>query len=268
MVNNVSESNQYSSIRDELERNDSLITGTPIGFRLDGKKFHEFTKLNKLDKPFDSRFITVMGNVSSDLVTFCDNIEAAYVQSDEINLITNRNFSLHRRRKEKLCSILASKATISFLRNWKTIFGTDCEGSPIFDCRAFLICNKSQLTRYLSWRQVDCHLNCTFAELLKREMDASGSSATEATRMIQESRLNFKQQLAQKFQVDNLRLPQIHRLGLTISKIFLRDNGHTCDASNKIISLMNIHENLYAGTSSLIATAKGSTVHWLFYIFK
>ena len=107
-----------------------LYKRTPVIIRLDGKAAHTFTR--GFDKPFDMRFINAMQYTMFNL---CEQIEGAvfgYTQSDEITLVlvdykTLETQSWFNYRTDKICSVAASIATLSFdryFRHWQNIIST------------------------------------------------------------------------------------------------------------------------------------------------
>lgn len=64
------------------------------------------------------------------------------------------------RRASKLTSLLVSLFSASYVRGWSTHFpDTPLLSTPCFDCRAVLYPTDDCLRDYLSWRQVDTHIN-------------------------------------------------------------------------------------------------------------
>lgn len=115
------------------------------------------------------------------------DITFAYGVSDEYSFIFDRNTSLFERRRDKLCSTVVSTFTSAYIYYWPTYFnnpnlelpesyapasttatsasasGALCELRsdflPSFDARAVIYPTALNLRDYLSWRQVDCHIN-------------------------------------------------------------------------------------------------------------
>lgn len=158
----------------ESASNYILPYNLPIVVRIDGNCFHTVTK--GLDKPFDEVFLKVMQNTTSFLVEDIQGCEFGYVESDEISLVIKNNFesAYFNNRVEKLCSILASKATVKFneyLRYEGALLaesGQDRKAekianmlnqSPIFDCRCFIV-PQYDLPNYILHRVRDAYRNC------------------------------------------------------------------------------------------------------------
>ena len=158
-----------------------LIKRCPVICRIDGKAHHNFTR--GFTKPFDEVYIKTMQETAKYL---CENIQGvvlSYQQSDEITLVmvdykelnTSPYFDYE---VQKLCSIIASMATMAFnkffIMNTSYIRASvsrfdnaDCLGSvyekavqkgAMFDCRCFNL-PKEEVTNNLYWRQLDCSRN-------------------------------------------------------------------------------------------------------------
>jgi tRNA(His) 5'-end guanylyltransferase len=149
-----------NSIGDRMKRYEKVSSGkltcrTPVIIRVDGRSFHNFPR--KLEKPFDPIFIEVMQEVAKDLVELDGTCVAAYVQSDEISILLKDWSSLEsqpffQNKIQKLCSIFASKATSSFIKNWMLL--NDDLIDVQFDARCFNI-PREDLVNYFIWRQQD-----------------------------------------------------------------------------------------------------------------
>ena len=94
-----------------------LLRRTPVAIRIDGRAFHTFTK--KFKKPFDP---VLMETMQQTMLYLCENIQGCilgYTQSDEITLILCDFEKLDSGawfdyEVQKLCSVSASMATLSF----------------------------------------------------------------------------------------------------------------------------------------------------------
>lgn len=164
-----------------------LMRRTPVMIRIDGKAFHTFTK--GFQKPFDTILIKSMQETTKYL---CENIQGCvlgYTQSDEITLVLvdYQNFETAAwfdYEVQKMCSIAASMATMSFNRFFAR--GVDAfaerleadeineaeneknkllctyrkavEKGAMFDARVFNI-PKEEVTNCIYWRQLDASRN-------------------------------------------------------------------------------------------------------------
>lgn len=141
----------------------------PVIIRIDGKAFHSLTK--NADKPFDAHIEQLMDATALALCRQVQNVQVAYVQSDEISLL------LHGYKKltsqawfdnniQKMVSVAASIATAAF--NWKA-FELECMSGKFlrkfegklpahFDARAYIL-PECEVNNYFIWRQQDASRN-------------------------------------------------------------------------------------------------------------
>ena len=161
-----------------------LMRRCPVAIRIDGKAFHTFTR--GFHKPFDEVLIKSMQETMKYL---CENIQGCvlgYTQSNEITLILVDYKKLTSSawfdyEVQKICSIVASMATMAFnkffkknVENYYESF-TDYIPSPLdlnvgsayeiaiekgatFDARCFNI-PKEEVTNLVYWRQLDASRN-------------------------------------------------------------------------------------------------------------
>ena len=171
-----------------------LMRRCPVAIRIDGKAFHTFTR--GFQKPFDKVLIETMQKTMKYL---CENIQGCvlgYTQSDEITLILVDYKKLNSSawfdyEIQKMCSIVASMATIAFNRIFKEniekendLFSDEwlnngefnpnyknkelidlwkihkiaLEKGAMFDARCFNI-PKEEVTNLIYWRQLDASRN-------------------------------------------------------------------------------------------------------------
>lgn len=165
-----------------------LMRRTPVIIRIDGKAFHTFTR--GFQKPFDEVLIKTMQETTKYL---CENIQGCvlgYTQSDEISLVLVdyqrfESSAWFDYEIQKMCSIVASMATMAFNKYFKenvkeyashipyygTIYPCDEKEQKymnilnnaigkgaIFDARVFNI-PKEEVTNCIYWRQLDASRN-------------------------------------------------------------------------------------------------------------
>lgn len=95
---------------------------TPAIIRIDGCRFSKFTR--GLKKPFDENFMNVMTQTAKYLCENIQNIQMAYVASDEISLLlvdyTNPNTDAwFGYNTQKMTSVSASMTTLMFNKYWR-----------------------------------------------------------------------------------------------------------------------------------------------------
>jgi len=132
----------------------------PICVRLDGKNFSKWTK--DIEKPFDHEFCTNMIRVTEFLVKETQ-ATVGYTQSDEITLIyfsCNRDSQLYFDGKiMKMCSVLASMATVEFNNLAKQSLKFKSKKSAYFDCRVWQVPTLKEAINVLVWREADATKN-------------------------------------------------------------------------------------------------------------
>lgn len=179
----------YEKVTDQ-----KLIRRMPVIIRLDGRRFHSFTRGFK--KPFDDILIDSMQKTALYLCKNIQNCVLAYTQSDEISLllIDYKDFDTQPwfdNRIQKIVSTSAALATIRFkevfenniekfgyknIPNWggtnewlteqqqKDLTYINYLSNAIeikykgFDSRCFNL-SKDEVANYFFWRQQDCIRN-------------------------------------------------------------------------------------------------------------
>ena len=154
----------------------TVPTESPYIIRLDGCSFHTFTR--GMTRPFDMRLVSSMEETTKDLVLKV-GATTGFTQSDEISLlfpacdILAGQTHLYNGRVQKLCSIVASYATLCFNKhlashNWEASDGSqDLKGKvstgAFFDARLMIV-DRDQAADCFAWRQVfDCQRNAVMA---------------------------------------------------------------------------------------------------------
>ena len=87
----------------------------------------------------------------------------------------NKNAKLFNRREDKILSCTLSLFSSAYVMHFSKYFaasGKQLPSIPSFDARIVLYPSLADLKAYLSWRQVDCHINnlynTTFWALVQR----------------------------------------------------------------------------------------------------
>lgn len=155
-----------------------LIRRMPVVIRIDGKAFHTFTR--GFRKPFDELLIETMQETTKYLCEHIQGCVFGYTQSDEITLILVDykkldSSSWYDSEVQKMCSISASMATMSFNRIFEDKVYAYCQKTyddlsymealnkavdkgAMFDARCFNI-PKEEVTNCVYWRQLDASRN-------------------------------------------------------------------------------------------------------------
>lgn len=140
-----------------------MLPETYIVVRIDGKKFHEFSKHYNFEKPNDERALKLMNASAKNVVLkYKNDVVLAFGESDEYSFILKKDTSLFKRRRDKLSSLFVSLFTANYVALWSKFFpGTalDYKHLPFFDSRCVCYPNLSTIKDYLCWRYVDTHIN-------------------------------------------------------------------------------------------------------------
>jgi tRNA(His) 5'-end guanylyltransferase len=182
-----------------------ILPDTWVVIRVDGRSFTRFTS-TKFEKPFDIRFRDAMVQAAQALVKEMHGIYA-YTESDEISVLFQPNWTLFDRELEKLVSISASLASSVF---------TMAIGEAVqFDSRVWVGINCSLVVDYFRWRQADaarCALNGWCYWTLRK----AGKSLTEATSLLENASVAFKNELLFQHRINFNELPLWQRRGIGI----------------------------------------------------
>ena len=153
--------------------------------RIDGRGFHKLSNHYGFAKPNDQRALNLMNAAAMHVVRSISDLCFAYGVSDEYSFVFDRNTTLFDRRRDKLVSTVVSTFTAAYTLLWPQHFtapssshtaslsetnssipsslpsipGLDLTHLPTFDGRAVVYPSTANLRDYLSWRQVDCHIN-------------------------------------------------------------------------------------------------------------
>lgn len=153
---------RFGYVRD-FETHDTLLPQTYIVVRIDGKKFHEFSKHYDFAKPNDERALRLMNACAKNVVMqYRTDLILAYGESDEYSFILRRDSALFNRRSDKIATLFVSLFTANYVALWPKFFtdrALDGKHLPYFDSRCVVYPNLTAVKDYLSWRFVDTHIN-------------------------------------------------------------------------------------------------------------
>lgn len=139
-----------------------------------------FSEAHSFTKPNDRRALELMNASATAILRALPDIILGFGISDEYSFILRRSAELFERREAKLVSTVVSTFTAYYVHLWPTYFPDsplDATHLPTFDGRAVVYASNAELRDYVSWRQVDAHINnlynTTFwALILKGGLDA------------------------------------------------------------------------------------------------
>ena len=201
----------------EFEKIDAGVTlhpGIPVCIRLDGRGFHNVTK--KCERPFDPVLRKVMERVTEDVVNEC-GAAIGYTQSDEISLVLSPGKSLSTMyfggRVQKLCSILASVASVSF-NEYVEEFDLESVTSPgYFDCRCWNVPTMEFAADVIMWRQRDAIKNSISMAALSKfsHVQLLNKNGMEKILMLKDAGIDYYSYRAQDRQGIILRKTLVNR---------------------------------------------------------
>ncbi|CAG5125630.1 unnamed protein product [Candidula unifasciata] len=200
------------------EIEDRCLLGCWIVVRIDGKAFRKFTDAHSYLKPNDDRGLGLMTRAAQMVMADFTDIVLAYGQSDEFSFVFHKNCKIYNRRASKLMSNVVSLFASSFVLYWPEFFDTqELQYPPSFDSRVVLYPTDETLKDYLSWRQVDCHINNLYNTCFWKLVQEKGLSPREAGDSLNNTFSDHKNELLFKeFNINYNSLPELYRKGTVI----------------------------------------------------
>lgn len=204
---------KYEYVKD-FEVNDNILPHTWIVIRIDGRAFTKFSQAHQFQKPNDLQALLLMNASAVAVVEDLADVVFAYGVSDEYSFVLRKTSTLYQRRASKLISVICSLFASSYVMNWGKYFPeTKLQYAPAFDGRAVCYPSESILRDYLSWRQVDCHINNQYNTCFWN-LVGSGKSTAESQNMLKGTTADVKNNLLfDTFKINYNDLPQIFRKG-------------------------------------------------------
>ena len=144
----------------KFEQSTTLLPNTFMVVRIDGRGFTGFTNMHGFEKPNDIRGLQLMNKCAKEVMKSFTEITIAYGDSDEYSFVFKKSAKVFNRREDKILSTVLSLFSTSYVFFWSKYF-TDQKllKVPSFDARVVLYPSLEDMQNYLSWRQVDCHIN-------------------------------------------------------------------------------------------------------------
>lgn len=165
----------------EFERSNELLPHTYIVVRVDGRGFTSFCDVHGFEKPNDIRGIKLMGKSAKEVMASFSEIVLAYGDSDEFSFVFKRSAKVFNRREDKILSCVLSLFSTSYVFHWSKYFkDVQLKKIPSFDARIVLFPSLEDLMNYLSWRQVDCHINNLYNTTFWALVQQGGLSQADA----------------------------------------------------------------------------------------
>ncbi|CCE91875.1 tRNA guanylyltransferase TDEL_0D02910 [Torulaspora delbrueckii] len=206
----------------QFEKSDILLPECYIVVRIDGKKFHEFSKHYEFEKPNDMRALKLMNAAAKNVVlNYKNEIILAYGESDEYSFILKKETTLYNRRQEKIASLFVSLFTSNYVALWPKFFDRDLDWKhlPFFDSRCVLYPNLQTVKDYLSWRFVDTHINNLYNTVFWKLIQVCEMSPREAENFLSGTVSSEKQEILwQRCSINYNNEPEIFKKGTMVSR--------------------------------------------------
>ncbi|KAK3393736.1 Thg1 C terminal domain-containing protein [Podospora didyma] len=202
-----------------FELSDQLLPNTWVVVRIDGRGFTKFANKYSFEKPNDKRALELMNAAARTVVTEIPDITIAYGVSDEYSFVFHKTSTLFERRASKLVSTVVSTFTGYYIYLWSTYFPDQPLSAPLpsFDGRAVCYPSLENLRDYMSWRQVDCHINNLYNTTFWALIQLGGMSATEAGKQLDGSFSADKNEiLFKRFSINYNNEPEIYKKGSVV----------------------------------------------------
>ncbi|KAJ0342636.1 hypothetical protein COL922a_000913 [Colletotrichum nupharicola] len=202
-----------------FEQADTLLPNTWIVVRIDGRGFTKLCAKYQFEKPNDKRALDLMNAAARVVVTELPDITIAYGVSDEYSFVFHKSCTLFERRASKLVSTVVSTFTANYIYLWSQYFPDTPLSPPLpsFDGRAVCYPTVSNLRDYMSWRQVDCHINNLYNTTFWSLIQLGGYDNKTAEQMLAGTVSGDKNEiLFLKFNINYNNEPEMYKKGSVI----------------------------------------------------
>ncbi|KAI1077385.1 tRNA guanylyltransferase [Whalleya microplaca] len=203
----------------QFEQVDNLLPNTWIVVRIDGRGFTKLCARYEFEKPNDRRAIDLMNAAAKAVMTELPDITIAYGVSDEYSFVFHKTCTLFERRSSKLITTVSSTFTAYYIHLWPTYFLDTPLSPPLpsFDGRAVCYPSVQNLRDYMSWRQVDCHINNLYNTTFWSLIQQGGMDAKEAEKFLAGTLAADKNEiLFSKFKMNYNNEPEIYKKGSVV----------------------------------------------------
>ncbi|KAH8409965.1 hypothetical protein KR009_002528 [Drosophila setifemur] len=197
-----------------FEQDDSILPNVWIVIRIDGKKFHKFSKTHDFEKPNDENALNVMNAAAMSVMQEFRDVVLAYGQSDEYSFVFRKETTAFKRRSSKLLTYVTSLFSSSYVMQWPRWKNQPLAYAPCFDGRVVLYPSDENLRDYLSWRQADVHVNNLYNTAFWKLVLEKGLTNQEAEGRLRGTFSADKNELLfQEFGINYNTLPAMYRKG-------------------------------------------------------
>ncbi|MEO8028674.1 MAG: tRNA(His) guanylyltransferase Thg1 family protein [Bryobacteraceae bacterium] len=168
---------------------------THVIVRIDGRAFHQFTK--DLERPYSRRLADALDEAALQLASEMIGCRFAYGQSDEYSFVLTDTEPADAAlwfdgNVQKIVSVSASIFTAAFNK----AFAAGSQGA--FDSRLLVIAQRSEVEKYLLWRQLDASANSLnmLASAHFTHKELLGKSTSEKHELLHTKGVNWAKQPA------------------------------------------------------------------------
>ncbi|GAB1310258.1 tRNA-His guanylyltransferase [Madurella fahalii] len=203
----------------QFEQPDNLLPNTWVVVRIDGRGFTKFATKYGFEKPNDKRALDLMNAAARAVMAELPDITIAYGVSDEYSFVFHKTCVLFERRSSKLVSTIVSTFTAYYVHYWSTYFPDTPLSPPLpsFDGRAVCYPSVQNLRDYMSWRQVDCHINNLYNTAFWALIQLGGLGTTEAEKTLKGTYAADKNEiLFSKFSINYNNEPEMYKKGSVV----------------------------------------------------
>ncbi|KAI4126730.1 MAG: hypothetical protein LQ338_003594 [Usnochroma carphineum] len=222
-----------------FEHHATLLPNTYLVVRIDGRGFHHLSTKHAFEKPNDRHALDLMNAAAVAVLREIPEICLAYGLSDEFSFVFDRSCELFDRRESKILTTVVSTFTAYYTYLWPSHFPPASSPlspppMPTFDGRAVQYPSFRNLRDYLSWRQVDCHINNLYNTTFWALVQKGGMGTMEAEELLKGTLAADKNEiLFSRFGINYNNEPEQSRKG----SVVYRDYGAiTTKAPDKSIA--------------------------------
>lgn len=215
-----------------FERDETLLPNTWIVVRIDGRGFHQLTDRYNFTKPNDAPAIHLMNAAAVAVVEVIPEICIAYGVSDEYSFVFHRTTELFERRASKLITTVVSTFTAYYVHLWASYrpnHPLTPPWLPTFDGRAVCYPSIGNIRDYMTWRQVDCHINNLYNTTFWTLVQQGGMTTKEAEEALKGTVSSDKNEiLFSRFGINYNNEPEMYKKG----SIVFRNYTHGLEPAN------------------------------------
>jgi len=189
-----------------------------------------------------------MNHAAKEVMASFTDITIAFGQSDEYSFVFRKGTNVFNRREDKILSCVLSLFTSSYALNFVDYFSdlmvpqedgtlkqvTRPLRTPSFDGRIVLYPSLDDVKAYLSWRQVDTHINNLYNTTFWALVQNGGLSTTDAHKTLKGTFSKDKHSiLFDQFGMNYNKEPEICKRGSILIRVFNKKRDKQDQKKNK-----------------------------------